>query len=85
MTGLSALSVAPVMTASARVELLAQAVELVEGVQVQLRQELVAGDQQLQLGDPDEDLLLDDVGLEAEHLGQAGIPVGLEPGLGRRR
>ena len=73
------------MTASARVELLAQAVELVEGVEVQLRQQLVAGDQELELGDADEDLLLDDVGLEAEHLGQAGVPVGLEPRLGGRR
>ena len=31
----------------------------------------------------DQELLLDDVGLEGEHLGEAGLPVGLEPGLGR--
>ncbi len=73
------------MTAKAESSVLAQAVELIEGVQAQLREQLVAGDQQLQLGDADEDLLLDDVGLEAQHLGQARIPVGLETGLGRRR
>ena len=67
------------------VELLAEAVELVEGLQAQLRQQLVSGDQELELGDADEDLLLDDVGLEVEHLGEAGFPVGLEPCLGRRR
>ena len=67
------------------VELLAQAVELIEGVQAQLRQQLVAGDQELQLGDANQDLLLHDVGLEVEHLGEAGIPVGLEPRLGGRR
>ena len=66
------------------VELLAQAVELIEGVEVQLRQQLVAGDQQLELGDANQDLLLHDIGLEVEHLGEAGVPVGLEPGLGRR-
>ena len=54
-------------------------------MQVQLGQQLIAGDQELQLGDADQELLLHDVGLEVEHLGQAGFPVGLEPGLGRRR
>ena len=63
------------------VELLTQAVELIEQIQVQLRKQLVASDDKLQLGDPDRDLLLHDVGIEAEHLGQAGVPVGLEPGL----
>ena len=66
------------------VELLAQAVQLIEGVEVQLRQQLVASDQQLELGDANQDLLLHDVGLEVEHLGEAGVPVGLEPGLGGR-
>ena len=36
---------------------MAEAVELVEGVEVQLRQELVAGDQELELGDADQELL----------------------------
>ena len=54
-------------------------------MQAQLRQQLVAGDQELELGDANEDLLLHDIGLEVEHLGEAGIPVGLEAGLGRRR
>ena len=67
------------------VELLAQAVELIEHAQVQLRQQLVSGDQKLQLGDPDQKLLLDDVRLKRHHLSQAGVPVGLQPGLGRRR
>ena len=67
------------------VEVLAQTVQLIEGLQAQLRQQLVAGDQELELGHADEDLLLDDVGLEVEHLGEAGIPVGLEACLGRRR
>ena len=74
MTGFEALSVGPGHDGLGRVELLAQAVELVEGVQVQLRQQLVAGDQQLELGDADQDLLLDDVGLEVEHLGEARHP-----------
>ena len=56
------------------VELLAQTVELIEGIEVQLRQQLVASDQELKLGDAHQDLLLDDVGLEVEHLGEAGIP-----------
>ena len=85
MTGFERLERGPGHDGLGAVELLAQAVELVEGVQAQLRQQLVAGDQELELGDADEDLLLHDVGLEVEHLGQAGIPVGLEPGLGRRR
>ena len=84
MTGFNALSAAPVMTASEPVELLAQAVQLIEGIEVQLRQQLVASDQQLELGDANQDLLLHDIGLEVEHLGEAGIPVGLEPGLGGR-
>jgi hypothetical protein len=46
---------------------------------------LVSGDQELELGDPDENLLLDDIGLEVDHLGEAGIPVGLEASLGRWR
>jgi len=58
-----------------------QAVELVEGVEVQLGQELVPGDQELKLAGTDVELLLDDVGLEREHLGEAGVPVGFEPGL----
>ena len=61
-----------------------QAVQLIEGIEVQLRQQLVASDQQLELGDANQDLLLHDIGLEVEHLGEAGVPVGLEPGLGGR-
>ena len=66
------------------VKLLAQAVELIEQAQVQLGKQLIAGDQKLELGDPDQQLLLHDVGLKRDHLGQAGVPVGLEPGLGGR-
>ena len=65
------------------VELLSQTVELIEHAQVQLRQQLVSRDQKLQLGDPDQKLLLDDVRLKRHHLSQAGIPVRLQPGLGR--
>ena len=73
------------MTRLGLVERVAEAVELIEGVEVELRQELVAGDEELKLGQPDEELLLDDVGLVGEHLGEAGLPVGLDPGLGRAR
>ena len=65
MTGLEGLEGGTRHDGLGAVELLTQAVELIEGVQVQLRQQLVAGDQELELGDPDEDLLLHDVGLEA--------------------
>ena len=50
-----------------------------------MRQQLVSRDQKLQLGNPDQKLLLDDVRLKRDHLSQAGIPVRLQPGLGRRR
>ncbi len=85
MTGFKRLERGPRHDRLGAVELLAQAVQLIEGVQVQLRQQLVASDQQLQLGDADQDLLLHDVGLEVEHLGEAGVPVGLEARLGGRR
>ena len=67
------------------VELLAKTVELIEGLQAQLRKQLVSGDQELELGDADQELLLHDVGLEVEHLGEAGFPVGLEASFGRGR
>ena len=61
-----------------------EAVKLVEGVHVQLREKLVAGDQKLEFAGADLKLLLNDVGLKRQHLGEAGVPVGFEPGLGRR-
>ncbi len=67
-----------------RIEVGTEPVELVEGVEVQDRQELVPRDQELEFGNPDDHLLGHDIGLEREHLGHAGIPVGLEPSLGRR-
>ena len=67
------------------VELLAQAVELVEHVQVQLRQQLVPGDQELKLGDPDEQSAAGRCRAGSVSIwARLDVPVGLEPGLGRR-
>ena len=66
------------------VELLTQTIELIESLEAQLGQKLISGDQELEFGDADEELLLDDIGLEVEHLGEAGFPVGLEACLGGR-
>ena len=60
------------MTGKGEVQLLAQTVELVECIEAQGRQQLVLRDQQLQLGDPDQDLLLNDVRLFLQHL---NIPI----------
>ena len=65
------------------VEVVAQAVELVEQVEVELREQQVSGQEKVQLGDSHQELGLHDIGLEGDHLGQAGVPVRVETGVGR--
>ena len=67
------------------IELLSQAVELVEEAQAQLRAATGCGRPGAGARDPGEELGLHDVGLKRDHLGQAGIPVGLDPLLGGGR
>ncbi len=66
-----------------RIRLLSQSIELIQGIQAQRRQQLVASDQELQLGDAYHELLLGDVRLVVHHLVQAGIPIELDECIGR--
>ena len=76
-------SAAPVMFASAESRLSPSPLNWYSALKFNTGRSWLRARSNCSSDDPDLQLLLDDVGLEGDHLGEARVPVGLQPGLGR--